>query len=204
MVTNIIRGVITNLNAYVRSVNPDILSSDDDPAVLGNMANTRIAGYQESELEDKIVISLVNISEETSLKNKQNHSFLNDQYIQEQPKVHINLFLLFAANYSNYITAFNQLLHVVEFFQGQKIFNISNVPVPSLSDQNKQTLREVELIFDLHTLSFEQLNDLWGSLGGKQVPFILYRVRLLPIHMRKPLSRGSLISEIDFSSITIQ
>lgn len=203
MITNIIQGVIANLNDYVRSVNSDILSSDDDPAVFGNMANTKISGDSESNLEDKIVVSLVNISEETSLKNKPNYSFFKESHIKEQPKVHLNLFFLFASNYSNYIIAFDQLLHVVEFFQGQKIFNVRNVPIPTMDESSRANLNDIELIFDLHTLSFEQLNDLWGSLGGKQVPFILYRVRLLPVYTNHPLNRAELISEIDYSSISL-
>ena len=59
---------------------------------------------------------------------------------------------------------------------------------------------EIEICLDLHTLSFEQLNDLWGSLGGKQVPFVMYRARLIPIQMGLPMARTGLITEVDLST----
>ena len=37
------------------------------------------------------------------------------------------------------------------------------------------------LVFDLHNLSFEQLNHLWSVLGGTYVPSVLYKVRLVKI-----------------------
>ncbi len=40
---------------------------------------------------------------------------------------------------------------------------------------------ELKLNIELYTLTFEQINHLWGSLGGKQVPFAMYKVRLVRI-----------------------
>jgi hypothetical protein len=40
---------------------------------------------------------------------------------------------------------------------------------------------------------------LWGSLGGKQLPFVLYRARLVPIQMEQILGREGFITEIDLA-----
>ena len=40
---------------------------------------------------------------------------------------------------------------------------------------------ELRLHPELYTLTFEQINHLWGSLGGKQSPFVMYKVRLVKI-----------------------
>jgi len=39
----------------------------------------------------------------------------------------------------------------------------------------------MRIIMELYTLTFEQINHLWGSLGGKQVPFVMYKARLVKI-----------------------
>ena len=36
-----------------------------------------------------------------------------------------------------------------------------------------------KLVFDIHTLSFEQHNSLWQTIGGKQYPCIVYKVRAI-------------------------
>lgn len=201
MVSQLLNGIFKQLNQYIRSTNPNIGPTDDDPAIMGNMARTGIAGESDSILEEKIVISLVNIAEEASLKNKTSQRIQNGQHFSEQPAVHLNLYLLFAANYDSYPASVDQLFKVVEFFQGRRIFNLSNAPFSFDGEAQKEVLESIELIFDIHTLSFEQINDLWGSLGGKQVPFVLYRARLFPVQMQRPLGREGLITEIDFSSL---
>ena len=58
----------------------------------------------------------------------------------------------------------------------------------------------MKLILDIHTLNFEQINDLWGSLGGKQVPFVVYRTRLLELRRDAVLQAAPLIEQINEES----
>jgi len=53
---------------------------------------------------------------------------------------------------------------------------------------------------DLFSLTFEQINHLWGSLGGKQVPFVLYRARLLSLTAKEIKETGAPITDISISS----
>jgi hypothetical protein len=39
----------------------------------------------------------------------------------------------------------------------------------------------IKLIVELYTLNFEQQNHLWGFLGAKYMPSVMYKARLLSI-----------------------
>jgi len=56
---------------------------------------------------------------------------------------------------------------------------------------------------ELYTLTFEQLNHLWGSLGGRQVPFAMYKLRLVGLTDRKIIRTTPLIQEIDTNLIPL-
>lgn len=196
----LIKIIIEQLNQYMKSVGEGLEDTSISPVVLGNMAKTKIAGDDDISLEEKVVVSLVNVAEEGTLKNKPAFRQVGGQNLELQPPVHINLYLLFAANLRDYGKSIDRLLRVIEFFQGKKIFEFKNAPIASVDPNLASSSGEIELTIELHTLSFEQLNDLWGSLGSKQVPFVLYRARLIPVQMELPLGRAGLITEIDLAT----
>ena len=77
-------------------------------------------------------------------------------------------------------------------------FTVANSPNPRVVDD--ESLADMKLILDIHTLNFEQINDLWGSLGGKQVPFVVYRTRLLELRRDAVLQAAPLIEQINEES----
>ena len=66
-----------------------------------------------------------------------------------------------------------------------------NQPVNSL-DQ----LETFKLIFDLYSPTMEEVNHLWGTLGGKQYPFVLYMLRMLELRFKAVQSESGLITEV--------
>ena len=87
--------IIRQLNQYICSVEGNGDDSLIKPVVLGNMAQTKLAGNSESVLEEQVVVSLVNIAEESTLKNQTASRQVNGQQQELQSPVHINLYLLF-------------------------------------------------------------------------------------------------------------
>ena len=61
---------------------------------------------------------------------------------------------------------------------------------------NPDTYEDIQLHLEMFSLSFEQLNHLWGSLGGKQWPSVLYKVRLVKITENRITAQGPLIEEV--------
>ena len=108
--------------------------------------------------------------------------------------------MLFSANYDNYDTALRRLSQVVTFFQGKNTFTLKNSPVPELIGD---ATIEIRLILDLFALTFEQVNYLWASLGGKQMPFVLYKVRLVRIQADRTEAEVPVIEEISADETSV-
>ena len=156
-------------------------------------------------MQDKIVLSLVNLIEEVTLKNSSPYRSSNFEQTIENPPVFLNLFLLFTANFTSpqgtgsssqipYNNGLTLLSTVIEFFQSQNVFTVQNAPDPDTIQDPK--LQNLKIVMDLYPLTFEQVNHLWGSLGGKQMPFVLYKARVLPLKKERIVNRGSLIQDI--------
>ena len=77
------------------------------------------------------------------------------------------------------------------FFQAHPIFLAERYPGldPRIS----------RLGADLYSLGFEQLNQIWAFIGGKQLPSVVYRFRLVPLQDVEPSTVGPPIVEIDMS-----
>jgi hypothetical protein len=160
--------------------------------VLDNIALAEELGGNRENLDGKIVMSLVNLQEETTLKNMPYYRQENGRTVYRNPPVNLNLFVLFSVlQREQYETSLKRLSRVVEFFQWRKEFSFSATPPPLGSIS-----QDIRIYADLYTLTFEQLNHLWGALGGKQVPFVLYKMRLVEIEAQKPQGEGSVITEV--------
>lgn len=151
---------------------------------------------------DGIVMTLVNLEEESTLKNmravKQNAvggiDYLN-------PPVFLNMYLLICANFTTYTDALHHLSNVVRFFQIQNSFTIGNSPnlTEPITGEEPEDLSQIKLNLQLYTVTFEQINHLWGALGGRQLPFVMYKVRLVNLYDRRIHKGGPPIESIEAS-----
>ena len=164
-----------------------------------------------TNLEQRIVISLVNVEEESTLKNSGNFLRTGESRgSYSNTPVYLNLYLLVTANYTggdspknNYLLALSNLSFVISFFQSRNSFTIGGSQVPQImnfyDEQDKQYLPDLmnmKLTVELYTLTFEQINHLWGSLGGRQAPFVMYKARLVMIREISKIREAPLIEEI--------
>lgn len=188
MIFDALELIRTALQGYIR----EFEQSEQATVILGNIAMAEELGGTQDGLKECVVMSLVNVQEESTLKNASYYRLENGRTVYQNPPVNLNLFILFSVLYDKYDTALKRLSRVVEFFQSQTEISFATTPAP---DQNRIS-REVRLLPDLYSLTFEQLNHLWGSLGGKQVPFVLYRARLVAVESQKREAEGPVIGEI--------
>ncbi len=180
------------------------LSKHDNSVVVNidNIALLEPTGH--SSLSDSIIISLVNIEEESTLKNQSavKRPFINNA-VYQNPPVYLNLYVLFTSNYSgnNYSLALKRLSYIIQFVQSKNSFSIaSSVSAESLIENNPDVL-DLKFTLELYTLTFEQINHLWGSLGGRQVPFAMYKLRLVAISDHATIREVPLIEEIETSTV---
>jgi len=115
--------------------------------VLGNVALFETENG--ADIENKVVVSLVNLEEESTLKNTRGYQrTASDGLRFRQPPVYLNLYLLFCCNYTQYQPALKRLSLVLTFFQTRKSFDVASA---------------------------------MGSLGGRQLPSLMYKARLVKV-----------------------
>jgi hypothetical protein len=155
--------------------------------------------------DDKIVLTLVNIEEESTLKNLPavRKNFPLAQYAN--PPVYLNLYMLVTAcNKSSsgmsYLDSLEKLSIVIRFFNGKTSFSTKTSSFYDPIKFGIQEILDMKITHELYTCTFEQINHLWGTLGGKQMPFLMYKLRLVAISDRKVLRDAALIQEIETKS----
>jgi len=140
--------------------------------------------------DDQIGVALVNVEEERALKSQiPVPAYIEGRQVMREPEIKLNLHVLFAANFKAYDQGLKQLSYVLTFFQGHPVFTRERYP--------GLDARIDRLGVDLIGLSFEQLNQLWAFVGAKQLPAVVYRVRLVALQDDEPLSVGAPITKID-------
>ncbi|NET08904.1 MAG: DUF4255 domain-containing protein [Merismopedia sp. SIO2A8] len=194
MIYDALKFIQDSFNEYLSDIE-DPLSSEA-VMVLANIALAAEMGGGEEKLDDKIVMSLVNIQEEASLKNNAHYRYERGSVTYQNPSINLNLYVLFSAvnNNQTYDKSLKRLSRVIEFFQWQKEFAFWVTP-PGTGGPPPQS-QQVKVYADLYTLTFEQLNHLWGALGGKQVPFVLYKLRVATLTAPKIEGEGAVITEL--------
>ena len=191
-----------NLDAFIKS-QVDSFNTAESLVKLGNISFIADKILSNSTFEEGIYLSLVNIQEESTFKNQQQVriSEINANY--REPPIYLNLFVLMSPCYSDYNKSIEVLSYVIQYFHANKTFKFSNKPVSEEVDEasidytfNENLKNDLQLIFDLYSLTFEQLNYLWGTLGGRQIPFVLYKARVLEIDTALHKKGGGYIEEI--------
>jgi len=121
---------------------------------------------------DQIAASIINIEEDRIFKSQvPDHIYTNGQHVVIEPELKLNLYVIFAANFKNYDQSLKYITYLLTYFQSHPAF--TSVEYPSLDP------RIEKLTTELQTLSFEQLNQIWAFIGGKQLPSVIYKVRMV-------------------------
>lgn len=129
-------------------------------------------GKSIAENENKLVISLINLENESNQPYNVRYSHVNNKQVANvQPDVRFNLDLLLAANFSVYEESLKFLSSAIGFFQLNP--SLDEVRTPQIP---KQVGR---LDFHVESLNYFEMHNLWSSMGAKYQPSIVYKVRLV-------------------------
>lgn len=171
-----------------RNANTVVLSD------LVNQAGEFIITLNDTQPRDNLIVTLINVEEETVGKAQFPYIKNSDRSITiANPELKLNLYVLFSA-FSNmqenerYRNCLRLIDYAVRFFQSKSVFNHQNSP--NLSPEIEK------LILELISITFEQQNYLWGTLGAKHMPSVLYKLRLLTIRELDDSLEGTAIEEI--------
>ncbi len=168
-----------------------------DPAELV-VGAVRSLDPSDNSNRGKVAISLVNVIEESTLRNTSHHIRVGDQSFYKEPPVHLNLYVLFSFETSAYATALDHLSKTVELFQRKKIHSTENEFAANSFPPGLERLS-----FDLYSMKFDELNHMWGVLGADYLPSLVYRVRLVRIQNDIAVDANA-INSVELQSSEIQ
>ena len=170
--------MITEALTYISSkINSVCFTTGSSPMViLGNVAILNDGNTDESD----VILSMVNVEEEVLLRNPDNYIKRDTSIIYKNPAMHFNITIIFGAYQpnqnkmgTNYEESISKIQKIIGFFQRQNVF--TKPAFPDLPDGIEK------LLFELVNLNMEQLHHLWSMLGGKYIPSVVYKMRLVAI-----------------------
>lgn len=162
---------------------------------LENIALIETTAENSDKVNGKVVLTLINLDEEKTLKNLPNYKVINKLNTEyKNPPVHLNLYLLISANCNTYVNSLRSISKTIEFFQGKSTFTSENTTYTTKEDFD--VLSSFKLIVNLHTPTFEELNHIWGTLGGRQLPSVIYQIQMIEIDKKELTATGPVILEI--------
>ena len=185
MIYEVLQIVTDEVNNYLESLELTASVELNNIALVDNTSEDPSA-----TMEDKVILSLVNMQEEKTLKNfPKKHVQENGSFNYQNGIVNLNLYLLFSSNKSSYTISLRYISKVIEFFQGKRLFTHTNSSYDR-DNASMANLKDFRFTVEFYTPSFEELNFIWGTLGGKQYPSALYKLSLIEIE-RDVTAKGS-------------
>ena len=168
---------------------------DPDGSII-DITNIATLNDGDDFLESKspIILSIVNIEEDKTLKNQSIYlKDINDPANTTKyrhPTQYLILSLLFSSyniDASKYLDGIDKLKVVIAYFQQNNSFYYKNDDTELIdyatfiarpeSEKDNYTKITTESV----SLSMEQLNQMWSYLGSKYMPSVLYKMRLCSI-----------------------
>ena len=165
----------------------------DDRVVLSNIVQSGSLGDMGEPPElvaDRILLSLIHVEEERIFKS-QNKTVVSGNTTQfREPTIKINLFILFASHFTDYFNGLEHLSETISFFQANNIFDPADYPSMKANGRNLD-----RMVIDLNTPSIDQNYEFWQSLGGKFLPSVMYKIRILFVQKNNVQAESPAIEE---------
>lgn len=166
MLKDFVNHVGSDLDTYINALSSITTIVKTDIANIGDFGTNTFSGSPGSN----VFITVVRTEEESTLRNFPNNKLVqqnNGNYAIDKrfPKIHLNYYLLFSATLS-YDMSVAAIHRIIKYFQTHKNFQFA-------SDES-----DIHLTLELVSPTFEQINYMWGTLGGKQFPHVLYKARV--------------------------
>ncbi|MGD9557163.1 MAG: DUF4255 domain-containing protein [Mangrovibacterium sp.] len=189
MIYPILKFLTGQLNQYMDEVKKATDGVTSPVVLLESIVN-----IEESKLREKnnLLLFMVNLSEEASMKNHPAYvRQTEEEAVYKNPPLNLNVYVVVTALMTNYENELRYLTHALRFFQGKPVFTHQNSvsQVEGLPDRFR-------IILDLYSLSFEQINYLWSTLGGKQHPFVCYKLRMVEVERESTTATRGVIRQV--------
>lgn len=183
-----LKALVVELNAYLKRV----FSLTDSQSIVLLSALASPDGTANADTLNKLCITLVGLEQESTMRNgaagRMQEGGQGLEHTRTNPAVRLNLRVVLAANFSDYAEALKFLSAAIAFFQRKNVLTAQNTP--ALDAQLDR------VIIELATVETQEWSYLWGMLGTKCLPAVMYKVRMLtlqemPDGQARPAIRGT-------------
>jgi hypothetical protein len=168
MLMNSLQFTANVLDQYIKNK----YNLDESKVILNNIIDN--TGAIPSENQNKVVLSLINVEQETLQPfYVRTQNLGNGNYGDINPSQRFNLDLLLTSNFDDYNETLKFLNTVIQFFQTYVVLDatrFSNIP---------KGLNKLE--FEIERLNYHQMHSLWTAMGAKYQPSVVYKSRLITI-----------------------
>jgi hypothetical protein len=161
----------------------------EDVAVVSNLVE--LDGSMAPNANNKLVLTLVNIEKDTlPFRPASGARGRDERLLQNSAPLFVNLYLMMSANFGagNYTEALKYISHAIAFFQQRPMFDQLNSP--GLDERIER------LALDIENLPIADLNNLWSMLGGRYLPSMYYKVRMMTIDARALTGQVPVITDM--------
>jgi hypothetical protein len=166
MILSALSFLTTELNDYFNSV----LQLLEPKAIMS--AHVNPDGSPVTDILNKVSVTLINLEPEMTVRNL-TPDRVGAGELRLNPAVKLNLRVLFAANFSEYSESLKFLGLILAFFQGHNLFT------PHSSPRFAKGIDR--LVVELESTTYQEWSFLWGMLGTKAMPGVVYKVRMITI-----------------------
>ena len=167
MVDKVLEFIVAELNSYLRARTGSMSNKVKLSSIVDDTGKYALD-------EDSVGMTIINIEEDRVVKDQlRDHKIRDGRYITSQPKLKLNLFIMCAANFKKYDQSLKYITHILTFFQARPVFAPESYPALG-SDIER-------LVIELQKLNYDQLNQIWAYIGGKQLPSVVYRIGMVSL-----------------------
>ncbi len=183
MLDAVLKFVVDELNSYLHAKT----GLNDKIVVLGPVVDD--AGKY-ALAKNTVSLTLTNIEQETAIKRQlPQATFSQGKTLSFAPELHLNLHIMLAARFVLYDQALKYLSHILNFLQANAVFTPDKYPA---LDENV-----VRLSVELQSLNYDQLNQVWAYIGGKHLPSVYYKIRMLSLQDKQTPRIGTPILNVN-------
>lgn len=140
----------------------------------------------------KLVVTLVRLEEDRLSRSVDYYERLEgDRVRRVEPPTQLTAHVLVAATHEDYGEALKAVGHAVAFFQNTR--SVDYAEIEGVEGPGR-------LLLEMDSPSFEQLNHLWGTVGAKYLPSVLYRMRLVSVRDARPEAAQPSIGTVEITT----
>ncbi|WP_297332595.1 DUF4255 domain-containing protein [Flavobacterium sp.] len=185
-----------------------ILKVEDNTSTHVKVHLNNIATLKEHdtpvETSSAIVLSIVNIEEDKTLKNQSLYQKYqpgsNTVKRFHKPAQNLIISLLFSSydkENTKYEDGLKRLEEVIRYFQNENVFYYYNGQLniaPPATEEEKE--ESTKIILDMVSLKTDQVNQLWSYLGSRYMPSVVYSMRMIRIQ-KEDIINQPIVKEVE-------